>query len=297
LIKDGWKLEFEFQYTGPMEYFTISSKAAFEQKTIVRLIPNEPATLEEFLDVHHHFQKFLGINYFQVPAANEIEFFIKKTVVEEHESDHVKVQYVAGSAGQENANYKPHHDRSNFLLRYKDYDGNFDDRLQQWFSLEQKLEASINMLSEALMRRGLPVEFYFTGMVQAMENLHRKTIGGDITLRKRIKALLAQLSAPFLQSILHNEPAFVDRLVKNRNHYTHHESRDENFQPASLSELFVLAEKCKILLITLVLQTVGFTQEKAERQVLAKSVWLFNHLVKVSEAKDGYPDIAEQFHD
>lgn len=297
-IKPGWQLQFEFQYTGPMEYFSISSSATLSQQTIVLLVPEVPQTFSQFLDLQYHFQKFLAIGYFQMPYTSKIHFFQKKETVEEGESNYQKLQYFFGAGGQSENKYKEHRNKTDFLLRYKDYGESFNTYLEKWFFFQPELKPSIDMLSEAFMKRGLPSEFYFTGMMQAMENLHRKTIGGkNKSLRQRLDDLMKQLSPYLLRSMLHNEPNFLDRIVKNRNHYTHLHSTDETFIPASLTELFILAEKLKIMLIALLLQEMGFSQQQTARQIITKSVWLFNHLIKPSESKDGFPDLADRLFD
>lgn len=295
-LQTGWRLDFEFQYTGPMEYFPIMGRAALEQQTIVKLIPHNATVFEEYQHVYYHFSKFLALNYFEYPLVKGFTFFQKKQPVEPNESDHHKIEYIFGARGQDESKYKQHHDRSDFLFRYKDFGDKFAEYLKAWFVQKKDLEPSINMLTEALMKRGLPSEFYFIGMTQALENLHRKTIGGkNDGLTKRMEELLVKISPYLLKALVYNEPDFLDRIVKNRNHYTHHHSRDKTFVPASLSELFLLAEKLKIILITLLLQQIGMSQREATIQILAKSGWLYSHLLKVSEAKEGFPDLEAHF--
>lgn len=286
-IADGWKLEFEFRFSGPSEWAVINSVASLEQDVVVKIIPDRIKSYVDFLEMHDHFLKFLALNYLGWPPVKRISFFRVNDVKNGNKSN---IQYIKGIKNNEARSYKEHRNKQDFLFRYDDFGKEFPQYINAWYSIRLNLNASIDMLGEALMERGLAVEFYFTGMVQALENIHRKTHGAEVALRQRIEMLKSSLSPLLLRALLHNEVDFEERIVMNRNHYTHFHSRRESFVPATIPELFLLAEKLKIMTIALLLQQIGLSSDQVARQLLAKSVWLYNHLMKVSEVKDEIPD-------
>lgn len=79
-------------------------------------------------------------------------------------------------------------------------------------------------------------------------------------------------------ALLSNEEDFADRVTLNRNFYTHYDEEKEG-KAATISELYILSEKLKIILIVCILKELSFSSEQIKRIVMNKGVFLFNHVL------------------
>lgn len=281
LLKVGWIAAIEFGFSGPHDFFVPTTKATVEQRAVLSLKPLLPAPYEEYEKLINSLGAFLALNYFAYPPINSIEFFVVADQEDEFDSGYETIQllYDLGTSAEK---YKTHTINQDFLLQYKNCQPSFEFYIQRWLSLYEQIEATMRILSECLMQRNNPMELHFIGLTQAMENMHRKLFDiKNMFFKERLIHLVEKLPSAVRNALLANEGDFENRVKNNRNFYTHYDVSIENFVPATLGELFVLSEKLKVILITMLLQELGFSSEQVEKIILGKGRYLFNHLLHI----------------
>lgn len=318
-MNDKYNLHIEFSYDGPADWFVPKKEIKFEQKVSLR-IEAKPAkeSLEELHEAYRSFLSLLSISYFGFPLSTKYEYLIDRL---DKEQKAIECYY---KMGVDYKRYKEHTNKHDFLFTYKDVSSIFPDFLQRWFTLAPKIDASIAMLTEVLMYRSAPLELQFISMAQALENFHRRLKGNyqidpekhkqrvaDIKkamkeslpewehtgwisdmlnfsnepkLQQRLEEMVASIPPNIRKALLPNEAKFVQRLKQNRNYYTHYSESLEK-KAGSLEELYILSEKCKILLIVLILNELLDDKISIEKIIIRKGVYLFNHLIKLEEVK------------
>jgi hypothetical protein len=283
-INDEWMGEINFYFNGP-KYFKPVNKASIEQMPYLNITPIRKTTFKEFRKIYTIFSSFLALNYFDYPIVKSIVFTEAKEKKHEHDSDFNAVELYSNSKVK-SKNYKLHANEQNFLIQYKPYEMKFPEFIQNWYILFNKIEASINILTECFMKRNSPIEFHFVSLVQALENLDRRITGKrNAYLDERLTNIVTILPPKVSDTLLYNEPDFIERIKNSRNFYTHYKDNHES-NAAPLSELFILSEKLKIILISLVLKEIGFSNEETEKIILNKGVWLFNHVIKYDRVSE-----------
>jgi hypothetical protein len=284
-LKESWQAEIDFSFFRPHDYFTPSSKATIEQRPNITIKPGGNVNFKDYNHIISVFTSFMALNYFTYPTITSIEFYETVIKVNEFDPGFNKIELYFTS-GLDLEKYKDHTIDHEFLLQYKNYKPRFELFIQNWYTLYEKIEASIKILTECFMKRGNPMELHFIGLVQAIENMHRRISGEEITLNQRLIAIVEFLPTRVRQALLSNEIDFEKRITKNRNFYTHYSVRDINFRPASLSELYILSEKLKIILITYLLLELSFSKEEVDNIILRKGLYLFNHLIDYPSLKN-----------
>jgi hypothetical protein len=284
-IDEHWMAKIEFNFHSPMKNLKPTARASIEQKPLFVFVPLLEQTFKDFQNIYSTFSSFLALCYFTFPVIKSIFFHIHNPMRdEEFEPDVFEIQLYYASQYQ-HATYKIHKNRQDFLLRYNDI--NFGEILEKWFLLNTKIEATIDILTENLMKRNMtPTEFTFLGYVQALENMHRQLRGTKISLKERLDEIVAALPVNIAESLLQNEIDFTNRIKNHRNYFTHYSSNSNGYAKASMNELFILSEKMKIILITSILKELDLSDNDIEQIIIGKGIFLFNHLIKVEDVKD-----------
>jgi hypothetical protein len=279
-VNTAWQIEIAFTVFWPGPWFIPVEKAEIRQVPRVVFKPRQKESFDSFQSQLHKINSFLTICYFTFPKFQAWELYKKnENKADERDNDFIKIE-VLFQHRVDYDNYKIHDSRHAFLITYADMNGNFEAILSKWFELSDKITASINILTDCFMNRKGPVEFYFLGLAQAIENMHRRLGKTDIVFLKRIKEMIANLPPNISEALLSNEPKFADRIKENRNYFTHYDEKLDA-KKAPLGELFFISEKMKIILIVNLIKELGFTDEETNKIILGKSVWLFNHLIKI----------------
>jgi hypothetical protein len=277
VINEQWEAAIEFDFQRPSEYFTPTSVAKIEQLPAINFAPKSPQRFETFHDMYQTFSSLLALCYFGYPTILTIVFTCPNpdlSVKEEPLTD-VSLYYASKRLGEERAERSNKH---NFLIQFGDID--FSIIVQRWYLLYEKIEATIDILSENLMSRGtMPTEFRFLSYAQALENMHRKLAGGSVHLKARLDGILMSLPGPVREALLEDEPEFAFRIKEHRNFFTHYNNGGGYVKPA-LGELHILSEKMKIVLITYLLQALELNTTIIQNIILSKGQYLFNHLIK-----------------
>lgn len=279
-VNPGWKVGVDFSFFSQLEYFIPTEMASIKQVPEVVIRPVKKGKFDDFLKHFQSINSFLAICYFTFPIIKSVEFSLQ--ICEEEEISGEKFIKVAlyFHHGIDYKKYSKHDSAQRFLLTFKDLALPFELVISKWFLLFDKIEASIKILSNCFMNRKESTEFYFLGLCQAMENMHRRLSGNDrMSFLNRLEAMIEALPGNVRTGLLSNESNFAERIRNNRNYFTHYDaSREES--KASLNELFLLSEKMKIIIIAHLIMEIGFSQVQAEQIIIEKSGWLFNHLIQ-----------------
>lgn len=280
-LKRNWTASIEFNYSYPYEFFIPIQKAAIEQYACLKLKPDNEASLSEFQEVFSTFNSLLAMSYFTFPIIKSINFFstTNTNAKESFEGDQQSKSELFFKTGIDQEKYKKHDDPHSFLLQYKDFGSGFEQKIKNWYLLNEKAETSLNILTECFMNRITSTELHFISLTQALENFHRRIkLKKKVPFRSRLRDLILLLPNKVRLELFENYDNFLDRIELNRNYYTHY-SEDQEKKAGSLNELFELSEKMKIFLTATVLLEIGFTNDEVERIILDKGVWLFNHII------------------
>lgn len=286
-LKQNWTASIKFNYAHPSEYSIPLNKVSIEQHPCLKFKPDTHSIFSDFQEIYYVFNSFLAVNYFVYPIIKSIHFYSPNKTHIEADNKHLQHNKVElfFKTGVNHHNYKSHHDRHDFLLQYKDFGTSFEQKIRNWYLLSEKVETSLNILTECFMARGNPTELHFISLVQALENFHRRIkLKKKIPLRSRLKNLADLLPKNVRTELLGDYNLFLDRVEINRNYYIHY-SEDQEKKAGPLNELFDLSEKMKIFLIAIMLIEIGLTNEEIEKLILGKGTWLFNHIIKLGIIK------------
>ncbi|MBD2335566.1 hypothetical protein H6G64_00995 [Calothrix sp. FACHB-156] len=171
--------------------------------------------------------------------------------------------------------------------------------VNNWFRKAEILAPAITLYVATISTRLGYAEFQLLNYAQALEALHRRVFGGqymsdeeytpistilidnipnnlskshrdslksrlkyanEFSQRKRIKELLDQVWENCLTHFIHNKNEFIDQVISTRNYLIHY---DESSASKAVfgSEIFYLAQRLKILLLTHILINIGNPQE------------------------------------
>lgn len=182
-----------------------------------------------------------------------------------------------------------------FLFGYEDI---HEKTILSWFENRSTLRPVIELFLDYLCNPNKFTTQTFLNLTQAIETFHRrKRPGTDIPeqdhkkrceeiissipvqhekfikellsysneqrLRRRLKDLMIEFDCPTLKKVIPNFKRFCDKIVENRNYYTHY-GQDKEKIAANRAELFRLTEKLKILLVFCLLSELGFSIQQSE---------------------------------
>ena len=278
-FKKNWTASIEFSYMGPSDFFIPQNKATIEQYVRLKLFPATQTTFGEFQNTYNTFNSFLAICYFAYPIIASIKFYLSPASKDENEEPFRKVELLF-KTGINETEYSPHDSKHAFLLRHKDFGAAFEPKLNKWYALNEKAKSSIDILTECFMKRHNPIEMHFVSLVQGLESFHRRVKRKKKTsLKNRLNDLANLLPEKISRELAANITHFLDRIEINRNYYTHF-SEDHETKAGPPNELFLLSEKMKIWLVSLILLEIGFSSREVETIIITKGPWLFNHIIK-----------------
>lgn len=283
-INEVWKLKIEFYFFRPGEYFIPTESIEIKQSPEIVFEPASKKSFKEFQEQYSAFNSFLSICYFHYPKINSINFYIE-TFDDENNKKYEKI-FLYFKQGLDYRKYKEYAYREDYLLLFGDMKKNFESHIQRWVHLNNIIHATIDILTEVFMDRKSIMEFHFLSLVQAIENMHRRLIDKkNVALQKRVEAIINRVPKQILDGLSIKSIDFATRVKNNRNHYTHYDERSEKHKE-DLSQLYILSEKMKILIIANLMIEIGLTDEEVESIILGKGVYLFNHIIKVKKERN-----------
>jgi len=90
----------------------------------------------------------------------------------------------------------------------------FRDTLAEWFGRYDELESVLGLFLLPIYNRNLNIEFQFLGLLQALEALHRLTIGGAYMAPDKYKGVQDRLESSIPESVTHDHKAALKSRVK-----------------------------------------------------------------------------------
>ncbi|MGN6268218.1 MAG: HEPN domain-containing protein [Ginsengibacter sp.] len=276
-LNQDWKIEIMFSFYGPIDYFTPLEKIEIKQIPEIILKSSVKRKFQDFQNYLYAINSFLSVCYYTFPIVSSLEFH----GTQKHEKENgIKANlYFLDKVNYKN--YRQHDSHHDFLITYTDIKDSLQKKLNNWIALKEKIAATIDILTECFMNRGNPIELHFLSLSQAMENMHRRITTEDIYFKHRIEAMIKNVPVKIKKALLFNEPDFVERIRINRNYFTHFDEKHEK-KAAPLSELYMLSEKMKIILLVNVLKEIDLSNTEVEEIILNKGKFLFNHLIKTN---------------
>ncbi len=207
-----------------------------------------------------------------------------------------------------------------FLFNFQDIENNFENLLKNWYSQNANIEPVTNLLFESFYQRGRFTENSFLNIVRALETFHRRfrknevlpkldhkkkieeilnsapsihqswleerlNFSNEPTLRQRLFELVNEVSSKIITSVIGDKVQLIKDAKNSRNYYTHYELTIKN-KALKHQQLFILTEKLRIILIVVILQETGFTQEQVEKLFERNEYKFFNHLMNSKSGED-----------
>jgi hypothetical protein len=279
-LSHSWNAEITFDFYGPVEYYIPKGKFCLEQKAILKFLPTEYKPLRQFQNTFNIFTSFLAANYFANPLIKSISFREVTKKADELDSDYNDVELFF----RQEINilkYKNHINHADFLIEYRDYKSDFQQKIAAWYSLYDKIDATINILTECFMDRSKPTELHFLSITQGIENMHRRCFHPkEMKFIDRFVEMLDYIPSKVKNALLENEVDFAIRIKDTRNYYTHYSDKAKQ-KASSLNEVYIMSEKLKVILLSAVLKAISFTDTQIETVVFLKGIYIFNHLIKI----------------
>jgi hypothetical protein len=199
------------------------------------------------------------------------------------------------------------------LFCYGNIKTNFPAIIKNWYEQYDKLESSFNLLIEQFYNDKRFSENTFLNLAQAAESFHAHTrnrtkmpkvnyetmrneilsnvdrryhewlkeqfnFGNHLNLHARLEAVLDFCSCDILDKIIGEKDTFIKQIKNSRNYYTHYSSELKK-KALKGSDLFYLAQKLKIVLVSAFLLEIGF-EKKVLNQMLDDKKYRFFHFLE-----------------
>jgi hypothetical protein len=271
--------------------------------SFLKLTPEEPQSLEWYMRQFYSLQKLLTIltGFIVSPIrvlgyGNDVQVAQNSTVKEEFE-----IYYQLSNNFQ---NIVDKH-RNQLLLPVPFLGIDLSAVVNNWFEKTEILDPVTNLYVATLSTPSLYPEFKLLNYAQALEALHRRVVGGkymsdeeyevirnrldesipetvsidhrnslkgrlkygnEFSQRTRIKALLDEVWENCLNQFIDNKCRFLETVISTRNYLVHF---DESSASRAVfgTEVFYLAEKLKILLLTSLLIQLGIPRDNVYRAI------------------------------
>lgn len=296
---DGIKLIIQFMASAPM--FKPHTTCTIKQETVIFIKSETKVSLLEFWHHVSTIDSFLALAYFASPKIEEIVFKI--------DDKRILMTYI----GQHRFKTKKKTHHREFIFTYNDVQNRFVDIYGRWTEVYKNLTPVIGILIETFRGNSQLVENVFLNLIQAVEAFHRRSrpdekipkeefnnkveeilaacppqhqswlqetlkYQNENNLRFRLNCLFNEIDKELLAHLYPNHEELIKDSINNRNYLTHYDSGLEK-KKKSLSELAILKERLKILLIILLLKETGFNDDEVKKFVKNGSYFLFNHLI------------------
>jgi len=292
-IPNNLKVGFEFDASST--WIKETENAEINQKAFTTISATDFITLEKMLSNFYTLYKFFSLSYYDAPPLLSL-YLLNSKMTNELNADYPFRVEVLYHDNFYNAKYKSDKKPHDFLFRYNDISNIFPMVIDRWFHLFGKMEPSINLLNELLMKRGLTVEVQFLISIQAVETFHRNIFGGRMipeeehqrrinaiiesvppehkiwlkewlrfsnepNLRKRLLDIYKRLPEEIIKELIKDKNGFINDVVNTRNYYTHYDTFMKN-KIMNFKSVFSAIQKLKIFLICSILNELGFTKEQ-----------------------------------
>jgi len=257
-INNDWHGQFFFSFDAPLQP---PQKATVTQNIYFHMSSPSEHSLTDLLRYFYWFQRFLVIGLYRKTYWQEIILCSKRFTTQ-----------LANTIKLTSIKLYPYHidyetvepQYTDMLFSYQDIKSEFPSLIKSWFEKCELLKDSLNLLF---------TQFYtdyrfsinaFLNLAQAAESFHKETHKGkkDWVLHDRLSEIVnvCSNSISILDSILGDKDKFVNQVKHSRNFYTHYGRKTEYILEGS--ELRILTEKLKLLLVCAFLLEIGMEHQK-----------------------------------
>lgn len=284
-----------FEFDASSTWIKETERAEIDQKIFAVVVTAELIPLNALLSSFYTFYKFFSLLYYDAPPLLSL-YLHNSTLKNELNEDYPFRVELLYSDNFYNANYKQEKIPPDFLFLYTDIESIFPTVIHQWFELFEKIGPAINLLNELLLKRGLPIEVQFLISIQAVETSHRNIFGGvmipedehekrmaailasapeehkkwlkenlqfsnEPKLRKRLADLYERLPTEITERLMKDKKGIINDIVNTRNYYTHYDPSLKG-RVMDFKKTFNAVQKLKVILISSVLNELGFAQDQ-----------------------------------
>lgn len=300
-INDNTKGRINFSFSAPFR--AKIQKVTIEQKSELIIENNTAKPFLQIIDDLMYFQNFLTLGTFETAYPFSISLVLNET-------DKVEVFY------KPNFNYIENEKKhiNDFLFCFADIEENFENIITKWYKLKEEIEPIIYLLLDSFFNKGKFTENRFLNIVQGLETFHRRFklnevrpkkehqnmikeildcveepnkawlserlhFSNEPTLHNRLSDLLEFLKIETIDKIVPDKAQFIKDTKNSRNYYTHYDVSTEK-KALKNSQLFILTEKLRVILIASVLIETGFSIEQIDALFKKNEFRFFNHIIK-----------------
>jgi hypothetical protein len=273
-----YKVFIDFRCKWPVRSL-IQKEALIKQTVYVTIEPLTQMSFQELLSIEFRLTTFFGLAVMRAVGPLRITGWTKHKEVVEIYSQLVNTPIESGPLLPRD-----------MLFTLSDTNGGLTIHLENWLRKAAKLAPIYSLYFATVYSSRIYLEHKFLSLAQAIESYHRRCKGNTVlpkaehrrrikriinavpedkewlqqrlaysnepTLRNRLQELCNEHSV-VLKSVLPDIESFIRRVIDTRNYLTHYDERLKEKQ-AEGRQLFMLAQKLKMLLELCLLKELGF---------------------------------------
>ena len=275
------------------------------QKSFFRLSTAELKTFDWYAEKFDSLRKFLMIMTGFPISTGEIVGYGNEVFIDSRHDSKTKEKFQIYQKIPSGFLNTDHKHSTHLLMNLTLIGVELDDLLNVWFQKSEILDPAIILYTATLSIDLGYVEFRLLNYTQGLEALHRRVFGGkymtdheyepiasalvesipeevgrdhrcslegrlkyghEYSQRKRIKFLLDDVWAGCLDSFIEDKNSFVEKVVNTRNYLIHFDSSSAS-KAVFGTDIFYIAERLKILLVTHILLQLDIPRENVYRAI------------------------------
>ena len=273
---DGVEGTFDFDIGGSSPSDSVFEIEEIKQRTVVCLEYETAQSFSKILKDVRHFQNFLTLAIYEPTYPNHIRL--------QHNE---RTQQVGSKEFPLTINlyfsppyFKPVKDKHQYIFRYRDIQDDFPAIIRKWYALNEIIDYPLYLLFGSFYNATNPIENQFLDIARAVEILHRRlksTGRNEPTLHQRLNSILGEVQNPFLDKVVYEN--FAEDVKNTRNYHTHLNPRLEEKAIKDAEELFMLTKRLKLVLVAVILQEMGLSQDQVSQLLEQNERRLFYYLI------------------
>lgn len=299
-------IQFESTFNSRFEYH----RRLLHHNEAVRIKPKKKQSLEWFIDVIYKFRTLLSLLVGKPVNITSISLCTKKRKLA-NSGNRFNREYLDLCLKQVCASRNKALLPQQIPFTYPFIRPNIRKIFKTWFEKADELSTTYSLHFGVTVNNGIPVDFRFLTLIQALEAYHRVMgedkyvsddnyariqtalvdaiptsaspdlrsalkarikYGNEFSLRKRLALILKSVPDELGSIITDNDKQFVNKIVDMRNYLTH---RDESQQKGAMdiAAMFNSAESLKLLIAFLLLTEIGIERTKVAEVMLNHDVY------------------------
>ena len=267
ILKTVCSVLITFAWTPPG--FPNAQRAEVSQKTSFKLISEDPRELDEFISVAQKITAFLCFVMNKIVCLDSISATsndIRQDTGNGH-TDPIPVEVYCPTWPY--TKNEPEINELDILFRFKEIQSRAESIVNKWLDNYEQITPAFDMYFWAQTAVLPSWNMQFLTLVQGLEAFHRRTSGGDISLRNRFE----KMTEPFDNFMCgENRPKLIKKIVKTRNYLTHYDSKLES-KAAKGKALRFLCFKMNALFRLQFLKLIGFNEQEIDH-IVDKCIYL-----------------------